>query len=176
MMRVIVMVFVIMLMIVVMIVCVRMIVMLVNGVGRFVLVICLVRSSQFRRMDDELRRPKALFLHLKQLQAAVGQAERSDASLNLRKRCTGVDQGAESHVAADAAGAIEVANLHGVSRKKARNSTDRPLVAEEQYRQHFAAGRGCWQAAWPLLAGQTRTALAQCAWFLLLRLRWLPYD
>jgi len=106
---------VIVIMVVIMIMRVRVIMFLVRMRHRwrsFVEMGVLVGMTKFRRFDDELRRAKALLIHFVHMQPATGEAERIEAGLNLGERGAGVDQRAERHVAADAAGTIEIADFH----------------------------------------------------------------
>lgn len=113
-----------MIMVVLMIMRMRVIMFLMrlrHGRHSFVRMRVLVRMTKFRRFDDELRRAKTLLIHFVYMQPATGEAERIKAGLNLGEGRTGVDQSTERHVAADAAGTIEIANFHKSWRKRREN-------------------------------------------------------
>jgi hypothetical protein len=78
-----------------------------------VIVVMLVPALATPALNDELSGAKAFLHDVSRRQLAAFQPQRIDASLNLRQRRAGVDQGPQSHVSADAAGAIKVSNLHG---------------------------------------------------------------
>ena len=63
-------------------------------------------------LDDDLRRAKAALLDFAGHEPAAGQTERVDAGLDRREIGAGVDECPERHVAADAAGTIEVGDSH----------------------------------------------------------------
>ena len=70
-----------------------------------------VRVFRFM-LNGQLLRTETLLLYLFYFQRAAWQTERFNGRLDLLQRRTGIDQCAEGHVAADAAGAVEISDLH----------------------------------------------------------------
>ena len=67
-------------------------------------------------LDRDLGRPKAVLLHFLATQPAAGQPERADGRVEGRQIDARIDQRPEGHVAADAAGTIEIGQFgHGRS-------------------------------------------------------------
>ena len=64
-------------------------------------------------LDRDLGRAEAVFLDLLGEQLHARQAERADGLVESLQRHARIDQRAEGHVSADAAGAIEISDTHG---------------------------------------------------------------
>ena len=65
-----------------------------------------------RVFDDHLRGPEAMLVDLLHDQLAIGQTQGADARADPLGVYPGVDQRPQRHIAADAAGTIQIGNLH----------------------------------------------------------------
>jgi hypothetical protein len=63
-------------------------------------------------LDGDLCRPEALFLHLGRRQSHARQVQAGDAGVDLFQIDARINQGAQGHVTADAAGTIKVCDFH----------------------------------------------------------------
>jgi len=63
-------------------------------------------------LDADLRRPEAFAFYFIANELARGELELFDSDPEPAEINAGIDQSAESHIAADAAQAIEIRNLH----------------------------------------------------------------